>query len=749
MLKNKLNSKSKKELTFEEKMVKLGRLINSKFFVKKFLTMAKYYHPINKNITVKVFIGSQGSHTDGNNIQLSVQEKYVEKLTVEEVYSIMLKGVFIHELEHNISSDFEEFKTFIQECSEYFATKYKISKSFGQKVGVAFMNGTEDGRIERIAGERVPVYADIIRARGLIVRDSQPMTPEFAQNELQAFFHQIVSYAVSGHLQKDIENFYDEEHELIQTIEKLKPIIDEIKFLNVAKEVRPLCWEMIKVSEDYIAKKIEEGKEKAEQSMENMPSEADFSGGEGEDFEPGEGQGQGQSSNSGINDDDFKSDDEKDGQGNGNDEDEENKDGKGKGNSKEDEEENSDEDDKDGSGSGKDSDDKDDSSDKSNGDGEDSKASENNEGQDSSEEGKEGEQNKKSDNKKEGKKEKSSGNGGQPSGTPEEVEAAIEDEIRKNRERFEKEGASEIDRIERQERKEAARDEKENGSVVSKKEIEKMVDKHYKNDSQTDFKQVRRKNFADFVKLPVPSELKSEARKYKEKIKNLLEEEMTSLHGLDEGMIDVSLLHKVKTNSKNVFYQNEQPTSETAISFLLDGSGSMSGYSERQLRKMMTVFEEIFIEQFAMNIQIFSTTYGATVHHVVKEWNDMPKAGHNYSWNGLEARHAGGGNKDGYSIRIMTKELEARQEERKILFILSDGLPSDYNGGYTAGKADVRSAVLEARKKGISVIPIMFGDNSFLTREKDTFHEMYGKHVIAVPREEILPKLVKILKKFL
>lgn len=744
MLKNKL--KSKKELTFEEKMVKLGRLIKSKFFVKKFLTMAKYYHPINKNVTVKVLIGSQGSHTDGNNIQLSVQEKYIEKLTVEEVYSIMLKGVFIHELEHNISSDFEEFKTFVKECSEYFAKKYDVSKSFGQKLGVAFMNGTEDGRIERIAGERVPVYADIIRTRGLIVRDSQPMTPEFAQNELQAFFHQIVSYAVSGHLQKDIENFYDEEHELIQTIEKLKPIIDEIKFLNVAKDVRPLCWEMIKVSEDYIAKKIEEGKDKAEQSMENMPSEPDFSGGEGEDFEPGEGQGQGQSSNSGINDDDFKSDDEKNGKGQGQDEenqdDQDEKDGSGSG--EDDKEENgSEKDEKDGSGLGEDSDDEnsDDKKDSSNngedGDSQDQKDGKSKEGQD------------KDAKQKEGKKEKSEGNGGQPSGTPEQVEQAIQDEIKKNRERFEKEGATELDRIEKQEKKAAAKDEKENGSVVSKKDIDKMVEKNYKGDSQTAFQQVRRKNFADFVKLPVPGELKAEARKYKERIKNLLEEEVTSLHGLDEGMVDVSLLHKVKTNSRNVFYQNEQPTSETAIAFLLDGSGSMSGYSERQLRKMMTVFEEIFIDQFAMNIQIFSTTYGSTVHHVVKEWNDVPKPGHNYSWNGLEARRAGGGNKDGFSIRVMTKELESRQEERKILFVLSDGLPSDYNGGYRAGKADVRSAVLEARKKGISVIPIMFGDNSFLTKEKDTFHEMYGKHVLAVPREEILPKLVKILKKFL
>lgn len=746
MLNNKLSSKSKKVLSFDEKMKKLDRLIKSRFFVKKFLTMAKYYHPVNKNVTVKVLIGEHGSHTNGKDIQLSVQEKYIKQLSIEEVYSIMLKGVFVHELEHNISSDFEEFQTFIKECSEYFATKYKVSKSFGQKVGVAFMNGTEDGRIERIAGERVPYYAEIIRTRNLIVRDNQPLTEQMLQNELQVFFHQIVSYAVAGLLQKDIEKFLDDKHELIQTIEKLKPIIDQIKMSNTAKEVRPLCWEMIKISEDYIAKKIEEGKEKAEQSMENMPSEPDFSGGEGQDYEPNEEQGQGQSSNAGINDDDFKSDDEKDGQGQGNqDEQDQDEDKDGKGNGEENEEDGSDEDDKDGSSSGKDSDDEnsDDKKDSS-GDGD-----ENEEQNDS--DGEEGKQDNKPDKnkQKEGKKEKSSGNGGQPAGTPEQVEQAIQDEIKRNRERFEQEGASEINRIEKQEKKAIEKDEKENGSVVSKKDIEKMVDKHYKGDSQTMFKQERRKNFADFVKLPVPSELSAEARKYKEKIKNLLEEEVTSLHGLDEGMIDVSLLHKVKTNSKNVFYQNEQPTSDTAIAFLLDGSGSMSGYSERQLRKMMTVFEEIFIDQFTMNIQIFSTTYGATVHHVVKEWNDMPKPGHNYSWNGLEARHAGGGNKDGYSIRVMTKELEARQEERKILFILSDGLPSDYNGGYAAGKVDVRSAVLEARKKGISVIPIMFGDNNFLTREKDTFHEMYGKHVIAVPREEILPRLVKILKKFL
>lgn len=67
---------------------------------------------------------------------------------------------------------------------------------------------------------------------------------------------------------------------------------------------------------------------------------------------------------------------------------------------------------------------------------------------------------------------------------------------------------------------------------------------------------------------------------------------------------------------------------------------------------------------------------------------------------------AGGANKDGANIRIATRELEKRNEKQKILFVLSDGMPSayQYNGQFAID--DVKSGVKEARDEGIEIISI-------------------------------------------
>lgn len=65
---------------------------------------------------------------------------------------------------------------------------------------------------------------------------------------------------------------------------------------------------------------------------------------------------------------------------------------------------------------------------------------------------------------------------------------------------------------------------------------------------------------------------------------------------------------------------------------------------------------------------------------------------------------AGNGNKDGYSIRAAALDLAKRTERRKILMVLSDGLPSGY---FSEAEAidDVRTAVQAARAGACSSSP--------------------------------------------
>mgnify|MGYP000171806367 FL=1 len=127
-------------------------------------------------------------------------------------------------------------------------------------------------------------------------------------------------------------------------------------------------------------------------------------------------------------------------------------------------------------------------------------------------------------------------------------------------------------------------------------------------------------------------------------------------------------------------------------------------------------------------------------HQVLKNWSE--KVSSNGSYNFLTHCYANGGNKDGYSIRVATEELLHRPERKKILIVLSDGLPSAYEKN--DGKKDVNDAVRKARKAGISVISIFFGDDS----ERSAFVKMYEKNCIITEPEGIDAELVRLMKRF-
>jgi nitric oxide reductase activation protein len=112
----------------------------------------------------------------------------------------------------------------------------------------------------------------------------------------------------------------------------------------------------------------------------------------------------------------------------------------------------------------------------------------------------------------------------------------------------------------------------------------------------------------------------------------------------------------------------------------------------------------------------------------------------------LKNHRAGGGNKDGYSIRVATRELEKRKEKKKILLVLSDGLPSHYKYGRDHALDDVKNAVEEARKKGIRVVSILFGDNSFARASEDDYKYMYKYNIIKCTPENIGRKILPIFK---
>ena len=175
----------------------------------------------------------------------------------------------------------------------------------------------------------------------------------------------------------------------------------------------------------------------------------------------------------------------------------------------------------------------------------------------------------------------------------------------------------------------------------------------------------------------------------------------------------------------------------------MDNSGSMAGAgavvnggrsisSKSTLSRIAASIIEYALRDLArVKISLFDVSLGKIRHATLKQFDEKTNGTRLY--NSINHVGIGCGNKDGYSIRVATKELAARRESMKVLLILADGLPSDYNGGEKAGLIDVKNAVKEARQKGIRVIPIMFGDARFRAQSAEDFAFMYGSFISCNP----------------
>src|SRR5690625_4715742 len=95
--------------------------------------------------------------------------------------------------------------------------------------------------------------------------------------------------------------------------------------------------------------------------------------------------------------------------------------------------------------------------------------------------------------------------------------------------------------------------------------------------------------------------------------------------------------------------------------------------------------------------------------------------------------------RDGFSIRVLAKELTARREKKKFLLIFSDGEPAA--SGYDQnGIVDTNVAVAEARKKGIDVIGMFLSDGEVTEHEDETMKNIYGKERLMIPSVAELPE---------
>lgn len=261
------------------------------------------------------------------------------------------------------------------------------------------------------------------------------------------------------------------------------------------------------------------------------------------------------------------------------------------------------------------------------------------------------------------------------------------------------------------------------------------------------FKEVKR---AYNVDTDLPSELEARSRTFKKKVDSFFKnKESLAITGKKSGSLDGANVYKLAMNRIDCFYKKGIKTQfEGACYILCDNSGSMGngvGSKRHEACKAISIIEKAFSDKMPLKVVAFDADFNYVIHEVIKNWNEKFKKSTAYNF--FKKGRSGCGNMDGYSIRVATKELMGRPEKKKILIILSDGTPSNYNS-YNQGLRDVSDAVDEARKKGIDVVSIFFPDG-YSSREKEAFTNMYKFNCITTEPEHISNELIRIIKKFI
>lgn len=263
------------------------------------------------------------------------------------------------------------------------------------------------------------------------------------------------------------------------------------------------------------------------------------------------------------------------------------------------------------------------------------------------------------------------------------------------------------------------------------------------------FKEARRKYDLAY---PLPFDLAGRAEKFAHDIEKLLHNQQEPyVRGRMSGALDSGKISKLLMKQGDFYRKKGKVPEFNGCGYiLLDNSGSMGhgrGSKREYACEALAVIEEGFKRYMPVKITAYDS-YGTNhvSHEVIKGFDE--KMNNSCSYNFFLSGRTGGGNKDGFSIRIAAKELLERPEKEKLLVVASDGTPSSYTD-YIGGMADVRDAVADARNKGIKVIGIFFADDYSNAKEAEEFRSMYQFDCVCTVPEMIESELTKVMTRFM
>ena len=201
--------------------------------------------------------------------------------------------------------------------------------------------------------------------------------------------------------------------------------------------------------------------------------------------------------------------------------------------------------------------------------------------------------------------------------------------------------------------------------------------------------------------------------------------------------------HALFRTDSRVFYKNALPNEMPAlcVGLLLDESGSMS-WNDRATYARSTA---IILYDFCQALGIPITVYGHSTSDRVDLYSyaefEAIDRDDRYRMMDISAR---GSNRDGAALRYVAEKLVRRPEDIKLLMLVSDGQPADYNYYGTAAEEDLRGIKHEYQRKGSIFVAAASG------ADKENIERIYGDAYLDITDLTKLPiKLAGIIKQFI
>lgn len=197
----------------------------------------------------------------------------------------------------------------------------------------------------------------------------------------------------------------------------------------------------------------------------------------------------------------------------------------------------------------------------------------------------------------------------------------------------------------------------------------------------------------------------------------------------DRGMIVPSRLWRIgRTNDAKLFQQElKGEASDFVVDVLIDASGSQMHRQGEVALQAYIISEALSNVEIPHRVMSFCTFWDYTIMHRFRRYDD-PRTENDNIFNYVTSSN----NRDGLAIRTAGYDLLQREEEKKIMIVLSDGRPYDVivnrpnakNPQPYQGKAAISDTATEVRRLRnleVSVLGVFAGEEKDLATEKKIF----------------------------